>query len=253
MSMKFIAFLDILGFKDLVENNSAEALADIYKEALLFGYQRSIEGLEELPEFKDPEDEIKSIIISDSILFWSVNDNFNSFIKLIIIIEGFIYASIYKGIPLRGSIEYDELIEVNPTHISKNLSNSTPIILGRSIVKAYSKENKQNWAGCTVANECIERFETLYAESDVEERIGIHTLVEYGYLIKYKVPYKNGAITEEFVINWPKMLDTKPDPEKVRGSFKLHSKKVDDWNVEYLIRNTLDFLEYSWAFKTKHV
>ena len=246
MQKKFVAFLDILGFKDLVENNSAEALTAIYSEALAFAYSRSIEILDNDLRYGDQK--INSLIVSDSILFWSENNDVLSFSKMIVILHAFMFAAITEGIPLRGALEYDELVEVSPPNISKNLTNTTPIILGKALVKGYTKESKQNWAGCTVSSECIERVtQQLKGNKEIE------LLDEFGYIIKYKVPYKNGAMKEEMVINWPKILHFKPDPARVRASFKLHSKNVDDWDVENKIRNTLDFLEFSWLTKTFHV
>src|SRR6188474_3455617 len=88
----FVALLDILGFKDLVSYNSHQELLQIYLklDALLHvAHDLATRGDEALskPNINN-EDEIgynkvQSLIISDSILLWSIDSSVESFEEIV--------------------------------------------------------------------------------------------------------------------------------------------------------------------------
>jgi hypothetical protein len=244
---KFVAFLDILGFNEIIENNSTDYIIKIYSEVLKSAYERSLGLLENQAQFQEKDSNIKSTIISDSILFWTEQDSSNGFIKLVITIDYFIYGALRSGFPIRGAIVYGDIAEMQSASIFNN-SNQTSVILGNGITSAYKQEAKQDWLGCTVSQEAISRFEELSISKDIT----LSDLLEHGFLIKYNTPYKTGKIIEDYVINWPKVLQSKPEKQWVIDSFISHSKTFDVWEVQHKLNNTLAFLEYSWSFETTH-
>lgn len=242
---RFVAFLDILGFKEIIEKNSLNDIVEIYSKTLKEAYDKSIKTLESQEEFRDEEASLKSTIISDSILFWTENDTFNGFVKLLLTIDYFIYAALRNGFLLRGAIVYDEIIELKATAISDKTLESS-ILIGKAITRAYTQEAKQDWCGCTVSQDAIERFKQLHTPNAAN----FEDLVSYGFLIKYTVPYKSGKITDEYVVNWPKVLSSKPNPDWIINAFKAHAKVFDVWEVQNKLNNTLRFMEYSWTIDT---
>jgi hypothetical protein len=250
MAKKFVAFLDILGFKDLVENNSSDELTKIYIESLNAMYHSSVGFW--VRKNNDPNleyTELKSIIISDTIIIWAEYDNPASFIKLLITVKAILAISFITGIPLRGTIEYDEISILDPVEVSKYAINNTMIILGKAITNAYQQEQMQNWAGCIVSKNAIEYFESIVTKSQDNSVADIKYLLSINILILYKAPMKSGKISDHYCINWAYV--EKQDSEKVldeeyiRKSFSKYNKRVDSWNVELIIKNTLDFYNYS--------
>lgn len=68
----FVCFLDILGFKDLVENNEPKVLEKIYKSLL----QKTVDGTTKIWVDKGLSEqtgdvEINSVVVSDSIVIWT--------------------------------------------------------------------------------------------------------------------------------------------------------------------------------------
>ncbi len=244
---RFVAFLDILGFKEIIERNALSDIVNIYSSTLKETYEYSLVALESIEVFRSEDAILKSTIISDSILFWSENDTFNAFVKLLLTVDYFIYHALRNGLLLRGSIVYDEIIELNSTIISNKAIQSS-ILIGKAITRAYTQEAKQDWCGCTISKDAIERFKQLHTHNSAR----FEDLISHGFLIKYTVPYKSGKITDEYVVNWPKVLSTKPKQEWIINAFRAHSKVFDVWEVQNKLNNTLKFLEYSWTFDTIH-
>ena len=88
---RYIAFLDILGFKDLVENNSLDDVVRIYKESLKEATELAMEHWEE-EEYKNDGLKLNVSIMSDSILFWNnplfcESINFNYFLFPVLFIK----------------------------------------------------------------------------------------------------------------------------------------------------------------------
>lgn len=89
--MKFIAYLDILGFKQLAENNSLDKLIEIYRKVFDNSYEQIITLLKDNIEMntKDgwPKFNLKGRIISDSIILWNDNDSWEGFAGLLLLVR----------------------------------------------------------------------------------------------------------------------------------------------------------------------
>ncbi|PEA52933.1 hypothetical protein CON64_20925 [Bacillus pseudomycoides] len=237
----FFAFLDILGFKDLVNNNSNEALIDLYSKAVDVSVESALsKGQMNIDEKGNIKPDlgfasVNSLVISDSILFWTNNDNPWSFIDLIIVVREVLHNSIKIGIPLRGAISRGPLVTQQSDKSKENILIHRFTVVGKALVEAYKKEAIQEWSGCLIAEECME----LLLQSMISNHID--DLINNNVLIKYKVPYKSGNIKEEYVLNW---VGKQFSNETVRESFSMHNKGVDNWAVESKIKNTIEFLNH---------
>jgi hypothetical protein len=246
MKQKFIAFLDILGFKELIENNSHEKVVESYKEIFKLNYFRSFGIFLENPALDKDDAKLNSIIISDSILVWTDEANNNSFLKLIMVVKALLYSSLEAGLPLRGAIDIGELSEITIEELNVYNNRTAPVILGAGLTKAYKLESPQQWSGCIVSPECIEAFIKL------SSNVTIKDLEEIGILLPYKVPLKSGKLNEFYTLNWPQTtLEKQLSNESIRASFKEHNKIIDVWDVENKIKNTIEFYNYSWTLNYK--
>lgn len=251
---QFVAFLDILGFKDLVMNNDHDKLVQLFNNLFSLGIQIALaNGAYKMIEnngvsITTPDLEqlkVHSISISDTVIFWTDNDTMADFINLTGMVRNFLNHSLQIGFPMRGAIVLGEMTYLKNDFIS-NKQISQQSIIGRSIVDAYIIEGSQEWAGCIVSQVAVNRYLEQYSyfsNRNIKDLANLEYLIENGILARYNVPRKTGIIQEDYVINWPAASRTMFEEAIVRNSFSKHNKNVNDWNVELKIRNTIEFLK----------
>lgn len=247
----FIAFLDILGFKDIVDNNSHEDLIKIFEDIIEKNYEFTISLLAKATvKEKDKVEEsyqINSMLVSDSLIFWTDNNSPMSLTYLILTVQQLLHYGIGKGIPLRGTITMGPLFFKKNTY-NTNKENFSTILIGKGFTDAYTNESKQNWSGCIITKECVERFEKISSQKSGVMQFDF--FLKKKILIKYNVPYKDGLFKNEYAIDWVNFH--KKDcftEDKIRNSFSKHKKPVDKPEVESKILNTIKFFAetYSWT------
>lgn len=239
----FVAFLDILGFKDLVKNNDTETLFSIYNKSIvsLNAFLKTEWNSKERPQHvADPI--IKTFIVSDSIIIYSEKNDIGSFLKIVAYIHSLISNLIIEGLPVRGALSFGDFIDFS--------SPGQNILLGKSIVKSYELETRQQWAGCIIDDSCFEHF-----GFDINHDPIHPYLKEWPFFLKYNVPLKNGngdSVTgSHFVINWPQWyLEEKGQfnyltPEFVGDAFAKHGKSISGNGIQQKIKNTVEFCIYS--------
>jgi hypothetical protein len=246
-SEKYIAFLDILGFKDLVTNNSHSDLVRKIQNLLLPSIEHSLSnGKRKIVDRNGVAtsiadiDEIKihSLTISDSIMFWTDDCSLGSFMQIALVVRNTLESGFYTGLPMRGAISLGDLSFTNLTFGDKT-SNFHSLLIGRGLVEAYKLENKQEWAGCIVDECCIKKV----IELEPGMKVDSDWFLSKKLIIKYEAPYKGGNSKKEYVIRWlkePQYLNE----VNVRKNFSAHKKNILDENTELKIQNTLKFIEY---------
>ena len=247
---KFIAYLDILGFKDLVQNNTHKRLFELYDKLFTnittFAIGGKFNFIEKDGHRKAVYDSsqiiLNSLIISDSIILWTDDNSMKSFIDIVVGVKNILNHHFITGVPLRGAIVEGHIDKINRTFLS-NKDNSQITLIGLGLVQAYLKENEQDWSGCIVDKSCIELFLSYVEEhKDSEDVATLEYLVEKDLLLKYKAPLKSGNIKEEYVINWVKTPQNIIDEIRARKMFSEFNKSTDNWRAENIIRNTIDFI-----------
>ncbi len=247
----FVAFIDIMGFKDLVENNSHEELqikfeklfSSIVRMSLSYSKYKVIDeqGIKQLiPDTSKII--INSLIISDSVIFWTNNDSMKSFVDISVVVRNLLSNAVFTGFPLRGAISMGP-ISVYRNDLSSAMDNSQQTIIGRGIVNAYKLEMTQNWLGCVVDESCIATYRGYYDKylNQNSDLASIEYLIQQGLLAKYKTPYKTGKVKSDFVINWVSGNEEPPSEDLIRSCFSAHNKTADNWSVESKILNTIQF------------
>ena len=238
---RYIAFLDILGFKDLVENNSLDDVVRIYKESLKEATELAMEHWEE-EEYTNDGLKLNVSIMSDSILFWSESTTTLCFAKVLISTTFFFQYCLLNGLPLRGAIDVGELEIINIDNENLNFQN---IIIGKALTDAFSMEKSQDWAGCIISDKSIDTF--VENRKNNEDNITLESFIEDKFIAKYNVPLKKGKISESYVINWAdsyiKNRLTSGESE-LRTSFQLFNKNCNTLDVQAKIKNTIDFYNH---------
>lgn len=125
---RWIAYLDLLGVKNLIRNGQLENVVTIYESALA--------DLEKIVSPKVVHG-IHSIWFSDTFIIYANDDTSKSFAWLEQATRFFFDKLILSAVPVRGAISIGEL------YINRKIG----VIVGEALVSAYEYGEAQNWIG----------------------------------------------------------------------------------------------------------
>ncbi|NLE06466.1 MAG: hypothetical protein GX638_16905 [Crenarchaeota archaeon] len=244
----FVAFLDILGYKELIKNNEHIDLTKLYDHIIPIitdHNQTNLTKIEAKNQYIDLQNNsnVFSTMVSDSIILWSEDCTITSFVKIIDLIATILSNGVFHYFPIRGAMTTGT---ISGKYYNKNNSFSQLQLYGKPIVEAYELSESANWMGCEVAKECIEMIHE-------DENLDFKELLEEEYIVEYEIPKKNGEIKVCYALNWMKHCSWKKYysaeeikysiEDLIRKSFAGHHKSSNNWNVEAKILNTLDFIK----------
>lgn len=243
----YFAFLDIMGFRELVRNNSHEVLVDLYKRLVNFqvefysNYHKEEQKAraERLGEYFEPTG-LRLVNISDSIMVWTKNSKENNLIELISAVKLLMSLSISIGILLRVAIVKGD-IEV------LEYENSLSII-GRGLVNAYESEGRQNWSDCTVDTSIIRYLRRI--QNVVIGKPGTARIEKLDSLIvETEIPIKNAETKQYelktgYAVNWAD--NTYYTEDQIVEAFAKYNKRQNETekvkqSIDAKIENTLIF------------
>lgn len=233
----YIASLDILGFSAFVKNNEHHRLIDLIESFVnKIKADRDLINAEYLKIVDDEiTEEVKSLIISDTIILYSSKAEIESFLKIVLLIQILLTNSFLSGIPLRGCLTAGE---ISVKHLKNN-----DIIFGLPLVEAYEEEKKQEWAGCIITNKCLDTVKRFHVNNN---KPCIKWLKRNKDIIEYHTPLKNNIYALMHVVNWTKIATAiKLNDSIIQRSFYEHNKEPltheDIIKTKLKVKNTLDF------------
>lgn len=220
---QFLAFFDVLGFKNLYEEIGLLEIESKYKQLIEVvenlnkeaGFRRtSVEGRMIGIAMSIP---IKYGYFSDTILFWIDGDRHYNQDPLLDLMEEILCKSIEIGLPLRGSLNAEE------TLFDKDKS----IYLGRSLINGAEAETAQRWIGATLSQSYLTSGAGFYLDR----------------VLPYRKHIKEGKenLVIDFVIDFPKHW-RKTRATDIKSEIQKLNKKAD-FSIYY--QNTLDFCDFS--------
>lgn len=227
----FLAFFDILGFKNLRATRGSKGLYHLYKKFIEPMVEHSAASGGKIVKLNDenlcfPNISKKSIkykIISDSMILFTEDSSLESFHKIInssfqLLQSGF---SGSKA-PLRGAISYGDLI-----------NDQKDIYVGSAIEDAYWNESRQVWSGCILTDNC-----RSYIENE-KYNIPKNIIVEYNCPMQEnpkesKIKYFK---EEKLVLNWTLNMYDNAIVQSFPKSSSKHAIRIQN--------NTIDFEK--WA------
>lgn len=249
----FFGFFDILGYKNLIENNKLEDLIQIFDETILDVEKEAGAFLEQMCL---PQPKVETLVFSDTIILYQTELSKHTMVGLPQI---FLKSSLLlrlafeRGVPLRGAISFGEY------YIHENR------FLGKPILEAYKEEGSQKWSGAILCNSAQEKIE-VFLEEVINKKIdnrGINmtpkfwiiSLLEH-ILFRYPVPM-NDHRKEKLALCWDDHVidfvglhdieDLNRNKNKryicrrVKKKFESHGKSIN-CNVLEKICNTVEFL-----------
>ena len=182
-SNRYIAFIDIMGFSNLVYRNTHDS---VKKKMLLF--TKAIAKIEKVMKEgykEDPKDfsNIRTVVFSDSVLILTPDSSKISLRTLLFACEILLAKSLESEISIKGAISYGQ--------ITADFEKS--IFFGKGLIDAYKLEQQILYFGIAVDHKIEKKIRTLKLDTD-------------NLLIRKKIPTKSGKINH-YIIDWKKMAE----------------------------------------------
>jgi len=241
LETRYIAFCDVIGFKNLIMSEKLVKIANNYNKLILEVKKiASRVSIPELNYFKDYE--LNNAIFSDTILVWSdvFNKTFDNIWKydhyFLNMVSLLFNVGIKYDLPLRIGIAYGECI-IEP---EKN------IFLGLPLINAYYTEGEQEWIGIGCHPSCL--------ESPIKSKLCFSTQegIQLGPLIYYPVPIKNRCnFSINYTLNWINWFSD-IQKEKVEDYIKFKIVNTEKKNNNLKWKHTLDYFKHR-ANKLKNI
>ena len=182
-SNRYIAFLDIMGFSDLVYRNKHD-----YVKKKMEVFTKNLSKLEEVMKLGTEENpdtfrSIRKVIFSDSVLLITPDSTKHSLTSLIVGCEIILANSFECEIPIKGAISYGQ--------ITADFEKS--LFFGKGLIDAYKLEEQLLFFGIAIDNK-------------VDKKLRIFDISDEVLLLRRKIPTKSGKIFHN-IINWGNVIE----------------------------------------------
>jgi hypothetical protein len=220
-----VAFLDILGFKNLMTSMNIKDLAEVYEQAvneIQFITKRKPDAnrLSLFPEHPVDLPYCKTFIFSDSIIMISNGPGASETLKTLICAWRTVQSFVVNGIPVRGAVAFGDMY----INLARN------IFLGPALTRAAELEGHQEWVGAVIDDDVLNQNPQL--KNQIDESGKIMNLV----FRRYPVPFKDRKGHDFYTLNWRACLVIQ---KGVRSLFEFTGVE----SVDVKFRNTLNYCE----------
>ncbi len=142
---RYLLFLDILGFTQLVETKGIEEIYAIVDGALA-AFRR----------WEDLNGDFKTIYFSDTFILYQDPKGFGNWAFLdIYAIGGMVLSALLaKGIPARGTISFGEF------EVRLDTGERHQVYFGKALIEAYKAEQQEKWIGITILPSAWKPYES---------------------------------------------------------------------------------------------
>jgi hypothetical protein len=170
---RFVAFIDILGFKNLVDSQTHS-----------FVYNKLYALIDSIKEIHDEfGDEVKIWTFSDSILIVSKDDSEDCADSILFNTSALVTKSINLGLLSKGAVAYG--------NFTSDFENS--IFFGKPLIDAYQLQEEMKVSSIIIHHTCEKKLKTMkYKETN---------LLEGGRTFEYNTPMKFGFV-KHMHLNW---------------------------------------------------
>ena len=142
---RYLLFLDILGFSQLVNTRGRNDVLKVINEALA-----------KFDRWQRLNSQFKTIYFSDTFLFYQIPKGYGDWAFLDVYAIGALVLTslLAKGIPARGAISFGEFDVFGRTE------GGHQVYFGRALVEAHEAEQRENWIGITILPSAWQPFES---------------------------------------------------------------------------------------------
>jgi len=235
----FIAYFDLLGYKQFILNNSLEwqhkrAMHILRDVEFSLSQNKMIQGksgnmIADLSHVK-----INCQVISDTVLFWTDNDEYNSLLEMLNVCYLFNKTMVIHNFPLRGVIIKDALTLISGLQNGKgNTTYGHNLIYGNGLLNAHIKAESLNWSGTVIEDKIVKEF---WSKKRFNDFINKKTKL-------YEVPYKS-YYKKEYALDLGENLNEisiNNLARYIKDTFEKDNKSIDE-SAKTKLENTLKFL-----------
>jgi len=223
-SRRAVCFLDVLGFRRMLEQKPVIEIAQDYDRFISFaeGFNQPWVHYKDEPKLFNSHSAGEPYCIrqnfSDSLILIAKDDDPLSCLKLLVHAWRLIQSALALRISIRGAVVCGEMY----------FDLSKGICLGHGLTAAYELEQKQNWVGVAIDSSIETTYPEIFPEGPSENSI-LNSL-----FLKYPVPLKDGSFLETRTLNWRLNLVVQ------KGTKWLFPDTQDESGLEK-IQNTLAY------------
>jgi hypothetical protein len=216
---RYILYLDILGFSDLVESGESEKVYEMINKTLI-----SCERWEKLNQ------SFSTIYFSDTIIFYQDCTGYYDWVFLDVYAIGALILSelLANNIPARGAIGFGEFV------VRDDESGKHQVYFGRAFIDVYRAEKKENWIGILILKSAWLPYEVRnpgIVKNFERERVWIKRNDDVLLLNPFRNLYDWYIYDIIGEIYCPYMeLDVPDFPNSIRGFMFLYNK-VDEYKA----------------------
>jgi hypothetical protein len=214
---RFVAFLDIMGFRELVLRRTNRAVYEMLKS-----FRPTITSVEGDFRFISDESEIsvitKTVMFSDSIILISNDDSINSSLNIISDAGWIISNAVKQRIPIKGAIAYGK----------QTADFKQSLHFGKPLIDAFELQNELQFYGI-VLHHSVEKHLVEALSAPILE----------GLLIRYPVPMKSGKINH-YIVDWTSQLEEENDALRLVSYF-YHNVSG---KTRLYVDNTMKFVQW---------
>lgn len=164
---RFVGFIDIMGFKDMVTRSSHEEIYNIMQQI-----EEATRNARDI-YWTDIKDElVRSTLYSDSIILYSKDNTFESAYSIVATLATLSSDLFTSAIPHKGAIAFGNM----------TLDTTKSIFFGQPLIDAYLLQEELNYYGIVVHSSAEARFEEIKLEDQLP-------------LYDFSCPFKGGPAT----------------------------------------------------------
>ncbi|OJW81375.1 MAG: hypothetical protein BGO69_13845 [Bacteroidetes bacterium 46-16] len=245
---KFLAYFDLLGYKNFIEQNTPGFL-----DSRTNHFGRNVEmalSLGKRRESKHPgryladirESTLNSLTFSDTLVIWSQKDTLADFEEILKVSFEYNHFNVDYDFPSRGCIVYGDIwFKDYDEENQKGGRYMLNMIYGKALIDAHLKAEAMSWAGCVLDISAIEKGRSL----------GNIDILLHDYTMPFDVPYKVKEKGIEKEIKMPEialrlekgdLLITEYIEEGIKNAFTSDNKGLIEGRVKVIFDNTIEFL-----------
>ena len=245
----YVALLDILGFKDIIEKNTHEEALhyfETFRNHLQGGIAnwKATEGKYGETVFDVKTTDISSLIISDTIIFWTRDDSIKSFFDIVRVTQELLRFN--HNLPkryLRGGITHGDFYYNNngiiTSHSGATLKHD--LMFGKALVHADAYEKNLEMIGCIIDDGAIQHARSK--KIDVFDKSWEQLKYENKILLYPCVPFKKET-RECWTLNWIQDASY-PELSEIIDGFSADKKSIDHPTVQQKIENTVAYFQFA--------
>lgn len=132
---RYLLFMDILGFRELVARKGTEEV-----------YRTITDALDEFDRWEVLNRQFRTIYFSDTFIFYQEPKGYGDWAFLDVYAIGgmLLSALLAKGIAVRGAISFGDF------EVLSDNTNKRQVYFGQALIDAYLAEQQENWIGITI-------------------------------------------------------------------------------------------------------